>query len=135
MKRLLLLLIIITMIAGCSKNGADHNFLGVTPGGCAVTEKGSGTKDQQKKDTVTTVLTGNRLSLFTGFWGGCCGEYRTETNTSEGFISINITTSQQGFCNCLCYYTYTFDFKDIDDTWSYVVSVDDHLTFTGDIKR
>ena len=134
MKKLLIPILFIATMISCEKTG-DLKFSESIPGGCAL-GKGESNKGSQVIGTngVTyTILNGN-LELLAGFNATCCGEYSTSSEIKGDSIIINILTTNLPLCNCICFYTYNFKFIGSGENFKYRVSVDNYLTFKGEIK-
>jgi hypothetical protein len=130
MKAKLLLLILMTIFAGCEKTG-PLSVSEVIPGGCAV-NKGESTKSiEANEDEVSYSFVDGDLDFFVGFNATCCSTYHTSSQIQGDSILIRINISEPGMCNCICYYTYDFKFKGTGENYKYKVTVDDYLTFTG----
>jgi hypothetical protein len=134
MKKILLSILSITVFLSCEKLG-DLKFSEATQGGCFL-DKGESRKNSLTldKDTVTYTITGDKLDIFLGFNATCCGEYDANSKIKGDSILIEVITTQIGLCNCICYYTYNFEFIGSGKNYKYKVTVDDYLTFTGEIK-
>jgi hypothetical protein len=134
MKKLLIPILLIATLASCEKT-RDLKFSEAIAGGCAL-EKGASLKSIQLPDinkVTYTVIDGN-LVLFVGFNATCCGEFSTSSEVKGDSIIINILETRPGLCNCICYYTYNFKFIGTGKNYNYRVTVDNYLTFTGEIK-
>jgi hypothetical protein len=134
MKKLLIPILLIAALISCEKTG-DLKFSESIPGGCALS-KGESNKGSQVIGTegVTyTILNGN-LELLTGFNATCCGEFSTTSDIKGDSIIINILTTNAPLCNCICFYTYNLKFIGSGKNFKYRVSVDNYLTFKGEIK-
>jgi hypothetical protein len=134
MKKISILILCFVALAGCEKSG-DLNFSEAIQGGCFL-DKGGSTKKSPTfdGDTVTYTITGDNLGIFLGFNATCCGEYASSSKINGDSILIEVTTTQIGMCNCICYYTYNFKFTGNGKNYKYKITVDDYLTFTGEIK-
>ena len=134
MKKLLFLILLIATFISCEKTG-DIKFSEVTPGGCAIT-KGESAKGSQLigTDGVTYSIVNGNLELLAGFNATCCGEYSTSSDIKGDSIIIKIQNTKIGICDCICYYTYNFKFIGTGENFKYRVSVDNYLTFKGEIK-
>jgi len=84
-------------------------------------------------DTVSYSIEDGNLQLLVGFNAACCGAYSACSSVTNDTLVVEITTSQIGMCNCICYYTYTFEYTDVFSSFAYKVTVDDYLTFIGNI--
>ena len=134
MKKYFFLFLLTAAFISCEKTG-DLKFVEAIPGGCALT-KGESTKGSQISGTdgVTYTIVSGNLELLAGFNATCCGEYSTSADIKGDSIIIKIITSKLGDCNCICYYTYNFKFTGTGENFKYRVSVDNYLTFKGEIK-
>ena len=135
MRKLIISILLFATFISCDKDLGNLKYMETVPGGCAI-EKGSFLKSAQilKNDTVSYSITDGNLDLFVGFNATCCGQYSTSYEIKEETIFIRILTTQSGDCNCICYYTYNFRFTGSGNNYKYQVTVDDYLTFTGQIK-
>ncbi len=136
MRKILFLLLLLTIFIGCDKNELGNlEYLETTEGGCFL-EKGSSFKSDPliKSDTVTYTVSNDSLNVFVGFNATCCSEYSASSSIIGDSLLIKIQTTQPGICNCICYYTYNFKFAGSADSYRYRVSVDDYLNFVGVIK-
>jgi hypothetical protein len=134
MKKHFIQVLLIIALISCEKTG-DLKFSETIPGGCVLTN-GESVKGPQNigNDGVTYSIVNGNLELFAGFNATCCGEYSTFTGIKGDSIVIKITTTKTGDCNCICYYTYNFKFIGTGENFKYRVTVDNYLTFKGDIK-
>jgi hypothetical protein len=134
MKMYFFLILLIAAFISCEKTG-DLKFSEAIPGGCALT-KGESAKGSQTigTDGVTYSIVNGNLDLLVGFNATCCGEYSTSADIKGDSIIIKISTTKIGDCNCICYYTYNFKFIGTGANFKYRVSVDNYLTFNGEIK-
>ncbi|MCX6320900.1 MAG: hypothetical protein NTX93_03735 [Bacteroidia bacterium] len=135
MKKLFFLILLIAAFICCERIG-DLKFSEAIPGGCAL-NKGASVKSSQLpgiNGVTYTILNGN-LDLLAGFNATCCGEYSTSSDIKGDSIIIKILTTKIGDCNCICYYTYNFKFIGTGENFKYRVSVDNYLTFKGEIKH
>lgn len=135
MKKLIIPFFFLTTILSCDKELGDLKFSETIPGGCAV-DKGISTKNTLLSDfdKVTYSIVNGNLEILVGFNATCCGEYSTTSRIDGDTIVIEIVTTQEGLCDCICYYTYNFIFIGSGENYKYKVTVDDYLTFTGEIK-
>ena len=134
MKKLFIPIFFIAALISCEKTG-DLKFSESISGGCAI-GKGESNKGSQVIGTngVTyTILNGN-LEILAGFNATCCGEYSSTSDIKGDSIIIQIVNTKPGICNCICYYTYNFKFIGSGENFKYRVSVDNYLTFKGEIK-
>jgi hypothetical protein len=134
MKKLLIPILLIAALISCEET-SNLKFSEVVWGGCALNRLDSNKGSQLSEiDSVTySVLNGN-LDLTAGFNATCCGEYSTSTDIKGDSIIIKILNTHQGTCDCICYYSYNFKFIGSGDNFKYRVSVDNYLTFKGEIK-
>jgi hypothetical protein len=134
MKKLLSSFILITTLISCEKIG-DLKFSESIPGGCAV-DKGSAQKNSFTTDIdkVTYSIIDGNLDLFVGFNATCCSQFSGSSSIKGDSLIIKILTTQEGLCDCICYYTYDFKFIGSGENYKYKVTVDNNLTFTGKIK-
>jgi hypothetical protein len=134
LKKLLFPILLIVALIACERIG-DLKFSEAIPGGCAL-GKGESAKSSQtiETDGVTYLILNGNLELLAGFNATCCGEYSTSSDIKGDSIIIKITTTKIGDCNCICYYTYNFKFIGTGENFKYRVSVDNYLTFKGEIK-
>ena len=135
MKKLLITILFFASLFGCTKEIGDLSLSKTIPGGCfvdnGITGKNSLTTDI---DTVSYSIENGILNIFVGFNATCCGEYSTSSQINGDIIVIKILTTKVGDCNCICYYTYNFIFNGSGKKYEYIVTVDDYLKFTGEIK-
>jgi len=136
MRKLLILSLLITTFFSCDKELSNLKLSETIPGGCAL-EKGNAVNNSvsSEVDKVTYSLVNGNLEILFGFNATCCGEYATKSEISGDLIVIQVTTVQEGQCNCICYYTYNFIFTSSGTNYKYKVTLDDRLTFTGEIKH
>jgi hypothetical protein len=134
MKKYFFLTLLIVAIISCEKTG-DLKFSEAIPGGCAL-EKGESVKGSQLMDTngITYSVVNGNLELLAGFNATCCGEYSTSSDIKGDSIIIKILNTKIGNCDCICYYTYNFKFIGTGENFKYRVSVDNYMTFKGEIK-
>jgi hypothetical protein len=134
MKKLFFPILLIAAIISCEKTGG-LKFSESIPGGCAI-GKGESNKGSQINGTdgVTYTRSNGNLELLVGFNATCCGEYSTSSDIKGDSIILKILTTKPGDCNCICYYTYNFKFIGTGENFKYRVSVDNYLTFKGEIK-
>ena len=134
MKKLFFPILLIAALISCERIG-DLKFSETIPGGCAL-EKGESVKGSQLTGTngVTYSISDGNLELIAGFNATCCGEYSTSSDIKADSIIIKILNTKPGDCNCICYYTYNFKFIGTGENFKYRVSVDNYLTFKGEIK-
>jgi len=134
MKKLLFPIVLIAALISCEKIG-DLKISETIAGGCAL-GKGESVKGSQLTgiDGVTYSILDGNLDLIAGFNATCCGEYTTSSDIKGDSIIIKILTTKLGDCNCICYYTYNFKFIGTGANYKYRVSVDNNLTFKGEIK-
>jgi hypothetical protein len=135
MKKSVFLLLLILLVAGCRKLESDIKFITVTPGGCALASKSDTKISELPPDAVKWSFSGDTLNIFVGFQATCCGEYSTLTEVKDDLISIDITTTQEGLCDCICYYTYTFAYKGIEGACRYIVKRDGETLLAGIITE
>jgi len=110
MRRILILLLLLTTLFSCDKSErGDLEHIRTIEGGCFL-EKGSASKNDPfiKPDTVTYSVTDDSLNIFVGFNATCCSEYSASSSIKADSILIKIQTTQHGMCDCICYYTYNF---------------------------
>jgi hypothetical protein len=137
MRKILIPVFLLIAFISCDKNELGNlEYLEAIQGGCFL-EKGSALKNDPfiKPDTVTYSVTNDSLNIFVGFNATCCSEFSSSSSVKADSILIKIQTTQLGMCNCICYYTYNFKFVGSANSYKYMVSVDDYLTFVGVIKR
>jgi hypothetical protein len=134
MKKHYILILFIAAFFSCEKT-SDLKFSEAIPGGCALT-KGESAKGSQTigTDGVKYSIVNGNLELLAGFNATCCGDYSTSADIKGDSIIIKIITSKLGDCNCICYYTYNFKFTGTGENFKYRVSVDNYLTYKGEIK-
>jgi hypothetical protein len=134
MKKLFFPMLLTLALISCEKTG-DLKFSKAIPGGCAL-EKGDSGKGSLVIGTngVTYSIVDGNLDLLAGFNATCCGEYSTSSDIKGDSIIITILNTKIGNCNCICYYTYDFKFTGTGENFKYRVSVDNYLTFKGEIK-
>jgi hypothetical protein len=134
MKKYLFLIPLIATFISCEKAG-DLKFSEAIPGGCALA-KGGFAKGSQLigTDGVTYSIVNGNLEILAGFNATCCGEYSTSADIKRDSIIIKILNTKLGDCDCICYYTYNFKFNGSGENYNYRVSVDNYLTFKGEIK-
>lgn len=134
MKKLIIPILLISVCISCEKTG-NLKFSETVPGGCAL-EKGESAKGSQvtEPNGVTSSLVNGNLELLVGFNATCCGEYSTASDIKGDSIIITILNKKLGSCNCICYYSYNFRYIGTGGNYKYRVSVDDYLTFKGEIK-
>jgi hypothetical protein len=134
MKKLLIPILLIVALISCEKTG-DLKFSESVPGGCALGKGGSNKASQViGNDGVTYTKSNGNLELLVGFNATCCGEFSTSSDIKGDSIIIKIVSAKIGLCDCICYYTYNFKFIGSGDNFKYRVSVDNYLTFKGEIK-
>jgi len=134
MKNLFFLILLIAALISCERTG-DLKFSETIPGGCAL-GNGDSTNGLQLTGAngVTYSIVDGNLDLVAGFNATCCGEYSTSTDIKRDSIIIKILTTKIGYCDCICYYTFNFKFIGTGENFNYRVSVDNYLTFKGEIK-
>jgi hypothetical protein len=134
MKKYFFLILLIVALISCEKTG-DLVFSEAIPGGCALA-KGESNKGSQLIETngVTYSIVNGNLELLAGFNATCCGEYSPSSDIKGDSIIIKILNTNIGNCNCNCYYTYNFKFIGTGENFKYRVSIDNYLTFKGEIK-
>ncbi len=134
MKKYFFPILLIAALISCEKIG-NLKFSEAIPGGCAL-EKGESAKGSQFIGTngVTYSIVNGNLELLAGFNATCCGEYSTSFDIKGDSILIKILNTKIGNCNCICFYTYNFKFIGTGENFKYRVSVDNYLTFKGEIK-
>jgi hypothetical protein len=128
--------VLLVTFLSCNKNEPGNlQYSKTIAGGCFL-NKSLSVKDNQitKTDTVTYSINNDSLNIFVGFNATCCGEFSNSSSIKGDSIIIKVMTTQIGFCNCLCYYTYNFKFSGNADSYKYHVSIDDYLDFFGQIK-
>jgi hypothetical protein len=126
---------ITAIIFSCKKPQTTYEqltLMEIIPGGCAI----DGTKSlkdalEAESDTVSFTVIDNNLDIFVGFNATCCGEYLSSALILNDTIFIDIETTQEGLCNCICYYTYNFKFLRMLKSYSYIVRLDDITKFSG----
>lgn len=134
MKLFLVSLILFSLLASCEKTG-DLQYTEMVKGGCF-----SNTGNPYKGDNpagenkVTWTFIDGNLNLFTGFNATCCSEYSATPVVRGDSIIVRIVTTKPGTCNCICYYTYNFKFTGSGKNFSYKVTIDNYLVFTGKIN-
>lgn len=134
-------MLFLPLLWSCSKNesetaGNDLKFVSSTLGGCAV-ESNNNLKAKELGvdiDTVIYTIKDGNLELMVGFNATCCGAYSTCTSFMNDTLFVEVETTQIGMCDCICYYTYTLEFTGVFNSCFYKVTVDDYLTFTGEIE-
>jgi hypothetical protein len=134
MKKLFFTILIFAAIFSCERIG-DLKYSEVIPGGCA-SAKGESSKGDQSIgiDGVTYSIRNGNLELLAGFNATCCGEYSTSSDIKGDSIIIRILNTKPGNCDCICYYTYNFKFVGTGENFKYRVSIDNYLTFKGEIN-
>jgi hypothetical protein len=134
MKKYFFLILLISTFISCEKIG-DLKFSEAIPGGCAL-GKGESAKGSQimGTDGVTYSIVNGNLELIAGFNATCCGEYSTSSEIKGDSIIIKVLNTKFGNCDCICFYTYNFKFIGTGENFKYRVSVDNYLTFKGEIK-
>jgi len=134
MKKLFLTILLIAAFFSCERIG-DLKYSEVIPGGCASVKSESAKGDQLIGiDGVTYSVQNGNLELLVGFNATCCGEYSTSSDIKGDSIIIRILNTKLGNCDCICYYTYNFKFVGTGENFKYRVSIDNYLTFKGEIK-
>lgn len=137
MRKILISLLLFVAFIGCDKNEPGNlEYAEAIEGGCFL-QKDSALKIDPfiNPDTATYSVTNDRLNIFVGFNATCCSEYSASSSIIGDSILIKIQTTQPGMCNCICNYTYNFNFFGSADSYRYRVSIDDYLTFSGFIKQ
>jgi hypothetical protein len=105
----------------------------VFPGGCNSGQINS-LKDIREPDEDTVVFTeiGETLNLFVGFTSTCCITYGTNWLIDGDTLKINIDKLNDDFCDCICYYTFDFEFGQyVKQSFYYMIVVEDLKTFKG----
>ncbi len=135
MKNLLFPLLFFATLFSCDKEPGDLKFSQTIPGGCSI-DKGISAKNvfASDIDEVTYSIINGNLELLVGFNATCCGEYSTSSQVIGDTIIVEILTTKIGLCDCICYYTYNFKFIGSGEKYKYKVTVDDYLTFSGEIN-
>jgi hypothetical protein len=136
MKKLFIFLLLFVTVVSCDKELSDLKLSETISGGCFL-EKGNSSFNSVSSEVnkVTYSIVNSNLELLFGFNATCCGEYETESEISGDTILVKVSTIQEGQCNCVCYYTYNFIFAGSGYNYKYIVTLDDRLTFTGEIKH
>ena len=135
MKNFLIPLFLLTILISCDKKPDDLKYSRTIPVGCALQIEPSSKRSQVSDvDTVTYSIIDGNLDIFVGFNAGCCAPYKTSYEIKESTIFIKIVATKIGACNCICYYTYDFNFIGTGANYKYNVTVNDNLSFTGEIK-
>jgi hypothetical protein len=137
MKKILYLFILISILHSCSKNDKQDSLtLNETiPGGCAIeNQKEAKLSYIFESDTSRYRITQNKLDLFAGFHATCCGKYSTNTKITNDSILIDIISIKPGSCDCICYYTFNFEFVGLTKTFNYLINYENDETFVGTIK-
>lgn len=136
MKKIFVSILLLVIFISCDKNELGTlNYVKTIAGGCAL-DKGSSAKNSLngQPDAVTYSVTNDSLNILVGFNANCCSEFSTSSSIEGDSILIKILTTQEGLCNCICYYTYNFKFLGDGISYKYHVS-GSNLNFTGVIKR
>ncbi len=139
MKNILILIVISTLslLISCSDEQStpqDTNFVKVERGGCANGLPPGGIIQTEKTDTVYHYIKDNHLFIYIGFEATCCilYDYKTEINSNE--IEIELNEASNDPCDCICWYEFTFEFKDMEKIlYNYTIKIEDYLVFTGKI--
>lgn len=134
MKRILYLVILAAFLAGCIKIVFEGRMIpnGVTPGGCATSEETENVEMPVVAiDTVIFSLSGDTLRVTAGFNENCCFQFKTRTEIKNNTVTMRIMTTKKVYCDCICYYSYSFDFLYPDLTYSYVVKIDKRELYSG----
>ena len=141
MKKLLALFILLAFIFSCEQEKEnkysvkDLEYVTVIPGGCAIDETANLKGLRFDNDTVIFSSDNDTLNVFVGFNSTCCGEFNTSASINNDTIYLGIQTSVPGMCDCICYYTYTFRFKQFSKSYYYQVNIDDFYFFNGKINE
>lgn len=143
MKKALIIFVFAIFIFSCENDkenkypGKSLELLSVTPGGCA----GNDTYALKilpiyyGTDTIIITSVNDSLNIFVGFNRTCCSEFTTSASINIDTINIEIQTSVDGMCDCICYYTYSFNFKQFSQSYFYKVFIDDRFFFEGKIDK
>jgi len=84
-------------------------YADVLPGGCN-TDMKAGDANDFENDTVIFTPDGDSLDIFVGLMQTCCMEQSTDTYIEGDTLVMKITTENDEFCDCICYYEFTFKF-------------------------
>jgi len=143
MKKLILLLFTsLTIIISCNKEKSNNEtdpdtdtdtlvYHQAIPGGCALGIDSVRHHDFLELDTVIYHVNGDSLYIFVGFNVSCGPDYSTTANISNDTIYMFLKRNSGPFSNCMCYYTYDFQFSGIQHSYYYVVNIDDWKFFDG----
>lgn len=135
MKKIAVILFFTSVLLSCEKL-SDLKVTEVIPGGCNLESKASLVKgDAEDINQVKYSITDGHLNMFVGFNATCCGKFSTSSEIESDSILIEIKSIQIGACDCICYYTFNFIFSGTGAKYTYKVTVDDNLTFYGDIRN
>jgi hypothetical protein len=147
MKKLILFLFIfLTIFISCNKEkpkeaagdpGTNVDSLiyhRAIPGGCALGFESFRQNDFYETDTVIYNINADSLFIFVGFNVSCGPDYSTTANISDDTIYMYLNRNEGPFANCMCYFTYEFQFSGIQQSYYYVVNIDDWKFFYGYIE-
>lgn len=138
MKKVLFIILAISssLFSCCTDESINQNskLVQVIRGGCADGLPPAGVIQLEKMDTVYHYIKDNYLYLFVGFNATCCIFYEYKAEIHDDEIEIEMEEASNDPCDCICWYEFTFEFKDMEKKlYNFVVKVENYKTFTGSI--
>ena len=88
----------------------------------------------EQKDTVYHYFKDNRLFIYVGYRATCCIFYNYKAEIHDDDIEIELEEASNDPCDCICWYEFTFEFKDIEKKlYNYVIKIEEYISFSGQI--
>jgi|WetSurMetagenome_2_1015567.scaffolds.fasta_scaffold889785_1 hypothetical protein len=128
------LIIPVLLISACDRGSGNLALVRTIPGGCAAktADKGINTADSQG---VTCTIEDRNLNIKVGFFGGCCVPYSPSYKIEADTVLLKLDSDiSNGYCNCICFYSYTYVFKGLWTNLYYNVLIDGFSIFKGKIN-
>ena len=103
-------------------------------GGCADGLPPSAMVTEEKTDTIYHYIDSNYLNIYVGFVASCCIQYSDKAYINGNKITLLLDQVSSEPCDCICYYEFTFKFKELEKkTYNYVVKINGIEKFSGTI--
>lgn len=108
------------------------NYTKTDLGGCNGMFKSAEIENDQENDTIIFYEQADTLKIFTGLNLTCCIDFGSESEIIGDTLFMRISTLNDDFCDCICYYTFDYLYTNyMGQGFYYQFFIDDYKRFEG----
>ena len=120
------------LISGNRISNYPLDYVKTDLGGCNNMFKSAQFDNEEETDTLTFNEHSDSLKIFVGLNLTCCIDFGSESEIVGDTLIMRIHTLNDDFCDCICYYTFDYNYGDyMSQGFYYKLYIDSYKRFEG----